>query len=269
MKGKTVLLTGAAGGIGRCIALGLAGLGAHVIAHARRLEQAEAVVDEIRRSGGSAEGLAFALDSVQELRQAAQTVKAGHPQLHALINNAGIWNGQREVTADGFEKTWVVNVLAPWILQEELLAPLKAAAGRVVNVSSNEHYLGKMDWDDIQFEKGYQPRYAYRRSKLALTMLTNELASRESGITANSLHPGISGTSLFRKFPRFIQFWTWLLMRSPRSCAAPVIRLASAEDVAKVSGGFFRRFAQHQPHKLARDPAACKRLRDIVASQVK
>ncbi len=269
MKGKTVLLTGAPGGLGRCIALGLANQGAHIIAHARSAEKAAPLVEEIKKAGGSAEAIGFELDSIKTVREAARGLRERLARLDVLINNAAIWNGTRQVSADGFEKTWAVNVLAPYILTEELIEPLKAARGRVVNLSSNEHYLGRINWDDLQFEKGYAARYAYRRSKLSLTMLTNELAARESDISANSLHPGVSGTGLFRNFPKFIQFWTWLLMRSPEGCAAPVIRLASAADVEGSTGHFFRRFNIRRPHRLARDAAACTRLRDIVASHVK
>jgi NAD(P)-dependent dehydrogenase (short-subunit alcohol dehydrogenase family) len=269
MKGKTVLLTGAPGGIGRCIALALAAKGAHVIAHGRSADKAASLVEEIKNAGGSAEAVGFELDSIKAVREAARGLCEKHAKLDVLINNAAIWNGTRQVTVDGFEKTWAVNVLAPYILTEELFEPLKAARGRVVNLSSNEHFLGSINWDDLQFEKGYRARYAYRRSKLSLTMLTNELAARESGITANSLHPGVSGTGLFRNFPKFIQFWTWLLMRSPEGCAAPVIRLSSATDVEGTTGKFFRRFNIRSPHRLARDAAACTRLRDIVASHVK
>jgi NAD(P)-dependent dehydrogenase (short-subunit alcohol dehydrogenase family) len=268
MKGKTLLLTGAPGGIGRCIALALAQQGAHIIAHARSADKAAPLVDEIKKAGGSAEAVGFELDSIKAVREAARALREKHAKLDVLINNAAIWNGTRQVSADGFEKTWAVNVLAPYILTEELLAPLKAARGRVVNLSSNEHYLGRINWDDLQFEKGYRARYAYRRSKLSLTMLTNELAARENGITANSLHPGVSGTGLFRNFPKFIQFWTWLLMRTPEGCAAPIIRLASASDVEGTTGKFFRRFNIRRPHRLARDMDACKRMRDIVAKHV-
>jgi NAD(P)-dependent dehydrogenase (short-subunit alcohol dehydrogenase family) len=268
MKEKTVLLTGAPGGIGRCVALALAKQGAHIIAHGRSVEKAAPLVDEIKKAGGSAEAVGFELDSIKVVRQAARGLRARFAKLDVLINNAAIWNGTRQVTADGFEKTWAVNVLAPYVLTEELLDPLKAAQGRVVNLSSNEHYLGRINWDDLQFEKGYRARYAYRRSKLSLTMLTNELAAREPGIAANSLHPGVSGTGLFRNFPRFIQFWTWLLMRTPESCAAPIIRLASASDVEGTTGKFFRRFNIRRPNRLARDMDTCKRMRDVVAKHV-
>jgi NAD(P)-dependent dehydrogenase (short-subunit alcohol dehydrogenase family) len=269
MKGKTVLITGAPGGIGRCIALALAAKGAHIIAHARSEEKAAPLLEEIRKAGGSAESICFNLDSIKSVREAARVMREKHAKLDVLINNAAIWASKRDVTHEGFERTWAVNVLAPYVLTEELIEPLKAARGRVVNLSSNEHYLGRFIWDDLQLEKGFKGRYAYRRSKLALTMLTNELAARESAITANSLHPGVSGTGLFRSFPKFIQFWTWLLMRTPEGCAAPVIRLASADDVEGTTGQFFRRFNIRNPHRLARDAAACTRLRDIVASHVK
>lgn len=265
MKDKVVVITGAGSGIGRFAARQLAAQGAHVVLHARSAQRVQPVADEIKQLGGKADVVAFDLASMASTRQGAAEIASRYPAIHALINNAGIWLGkERRVSPDGLEETWAVNTLAPHLLTRALLPNLKAAGdARVVNVASTEHYFGKINWDDTQFEKGWTARYTYRQSKLALVMLTNELARRETSIRANSLHPGIGGTPLFRNYPRFIQFWINLLMRTPESCAQPVARLATATE----TGNFFVRFKQKAPHKTAQDADACKRIWDIVEQQ--
>lgn len=265
MKDKVVVITGAGSGIGRFAGRLLAAQGAHVVLHARSLQRVQPVADEIKQLGGKADVVAFDLASLASTKQGAADIAARYPSIHALINNAGIWLGsQRRSTADGFEETWAVNTLAPHVLARALMPNLRAdGQGRVVNVASTEHYFGKMNWDDTQFESGWTARYTYRQSKLALVMLTNELARREPSLRANSLHPGIGGTPLFRNYPRFIQFWINLLMRTPESCARPVAQLASATETGK----FFVRFKQKAPHKTAQDAEACQRLWDIVEDQ--
>ncbi|MCC6575099.1 MAG: SDR family oxidoreductase [Planctomycetes bacterium] len=260
LSGKTALVTGAASGIGRVTAIELARRGAHVIVSARSPERANPVVDVILAAGGSAEALAMDLASLKSVRHAALELASRHNKLHVLVNNAGLWAGSRQITPDGFEATFAINVLAPFLFTNLLLPALRAARGRVVNVSSLEHYNGRIRWDDLQFERGYGARRAYQQSKLALTMLTNELARREQGLTANSLHPGVIATDLFRNMPAFVQFFIGLLMRSPEDGAQPQIRLAADAGFNDVTGRFFRRFKERPPHKLALDAAACKRL---------
>lgn len=264
LQGKVVLVTGAGAGIGRETARALARKGAHVLAAARSQERVQPLLDELARDGHSAEALVMDLASLKSVRSAAESVAAKHPRLHALVNNAGIWSGKRTVTADGYEHTWAVNVLAPFLLTELLLEPLRSAKGRVVNVSSREHENGRMNWADLQHEKGFGARKVYQQSKLALTMLTNELARREVGrLTANSLHPGIIATELFRNFPGFIRFWINLLMRTPEDGAQPQIKLASAPEFESVTGRYYRRFKETKPHELVLDKAAAARLWDI------
>ena len=147
----------------------------------------------IEKAGGSAEALAMDLCSMQSIRDGAAKVRGKHDKLHVLINNAGLWARRREVTTDGFETMWAVNVLAPILLAQELLAPLKLAGkARVVNVASGYHLLGKIKWDDLQREKGFRYRKVYAQSKLAIIMLTNEMSRRHADIdvTFKQCSPG-------------------------------------------------------------------------------
>jgi retinol dehydrogenase-12 len=262
MEGKTVMVTGAGAGIGRETALALARQGARVVLVARSVERAAPVVEYASRLGGKCEVLPMDLASLQSIRDGAAKFRAKHGKLDVLVNNAGVWAGARTTTADGFEATWGINVLAPFALTHLLADPLKAAGSpRVINLTSVQHYKGDIHWDDLQLEKGYSPVRAYRQSKLALTMLTTEHAAREPGWQINSVHPGVAGTELFRNFPAFIRFWINLLMSSAEKCSRPSVRLATE---TAVTGKYFNQLKEAAPHKLAHDEQARKRLWDIV-----
>lgn len=267
LDGKVALVTGAGGGMGRHVALELARRGARVIVQARSLQRAAPTVDAITQAGGTAEPAGFDLSDLAAVRQAAAEIGRRHGALHVLVNNAGIWPGDRHVTLQGFEDTWAVNTIAPFTLMHELLVPLRAGSARVVNVSSKEHCRGTIHWDDLQLERGFAPRHAYRQSKLALVMLTNELARREPRLTANSLHPGVIATDLFRNMPWIVGLCIGAFCPSPERGARTIWRLAVDQDLQGVTGRFFNRFKKVQPHAMARDPQACARLWDIVAKQ--
>lgn len=253
--------------MGREVALALAAQGAHVIVHGRSEDRVKPTLDAISRAGGKAEPAAFDLASLQSIRQGAALVASRHRVLHALVNNAGFWSGPRQVTADGFEKTWAVNVLAPFALWQALIEPLRAAQGRVVNVASLEHKNGRIRWDDLQREQGFGPRPAYQQSKLALVMLTNELARREPQVRAMSLHPGVIATDLFRNMPWIVGLVIGAFCPSPEKGARTIWRLAAQPEFADTTGVYFHKFKPKLPHKQARDAAACARLWDVVAKQ--
>jgi NAD(P)-dependent dehydrogenase (short-subunit alcohol dehydrogenase family) len=158
LNGKIALVTGAGGGMGHFVALELARRGAHVIVHARNAVRAQPTLDAIARAGGSAEVMACDLAALDELRTAARAVREKHKALHVLVNNAGYWSGPRSTTPRGIEMTWAVNVLAPFVLVRDLMEPLRAGRARVVNVSSREHYGVRMNWDDLQWQRGFAPR---------------------------------------------------------------------------------------------------------------
>jgi NAD(P)-dependent dehydrogenase (short-subunit alcohol dehydrogenase family) len=267
MEGKTVIITGAGSGIGRVSALALARKGATVVLNARTEERLKPVQDEITKAGGKAEILPADLSSMQSVRDAVAKFRATHDRLDVLLNNAGQWAGRRDVTPDGFERTWAVNALAPFLLARLLIEPLRAAKGRVINVASEEHTLGFINWGDIHYERGFNAAFSYRQSKLALVMQTLTLAEREPGITANALHPGIVGTNLFRNFPAFIRFWINLLMRSPESGAQPQIGMATEPAWDAVSGKYYVRFKPGSTHGAAQTPELRRRLWELLESQ--
>src|SRR5580693_2583709 len=199
MAGKSVLVTGGTGGIGKATATGLAALGARVGITGRNPARAEAAAAGIRAASGSPAVDAFAADlSVQAgVRRLAAQVLDTYPRLDVLVNNAGGFWAHRHVTADGLEHTFALNHLGPFLLTSLLLDRLTASApARIITVSSGTHARGRIDFDDLQGERNYSGQRAYSQSKLANVMFTYELARRldGTGVTATVLHPGVVRT---------------------------------------------------------------------------
>ena len=194
LRGKTAFVTGSTDGLGREVATRLGALGATVIVHGRNAERGAEVVAGIEGGGGKAVFYRADLESLSEVRELAERVAADHDSLSLLINNAGIWmeagNNERLTSADGHELVFAVNYLAPYALTHRLLPLLeRGAPSRIVNVSSIAQ--SAVNFDDIMLTTGYNPSTAYAQSKLALLMLTLDLAAAlpAERITANALHP--------------------------------------------------------------------------------
>ena len=265
MTGKTVLVTGATGGIGLETARALAKMGVQVTLGARDAARGQAVADEIVRGGGRAELLEIDLASFASVRRAAERFSAAHSRLDVLVNNAGIAERERRLTADGHELAWQTNFLSHFLLTRLLLPALKAAPKpRVVNVSSEAHRSGRMDWDDLEIERGRYSGYkAYANTKLAQILFTRELARREAGITVNAVHPGAIATGIWRAAPKFARWILGLVLPPPGKGARPVVRLASSPDVDGVSGQYFDKLREAVPAPAATSDADAARLWQI------
>jgi retinol dehydrogenase-14 len=277
MVGKTVLITGGTGGIGKATAIGLAALGARVAITGRDLGRAEAAAADIRGTTGNPNVDAFGADlsSQVEVRRLAAEVLKAYPRLDVLINNVGGFWATRHVTADGLEHTFAVNHLAAYLLTNLLLDRLKASApARVVTVASNAQSLGKIDFEDLQGERRYSGQMAYNQSKLADVMFTYELARRleGTGVTATVLHPGVVRTGfgaedLSRIFKLLVPLWR-PFMKTPHDGAATSIYLASSPKVEGVTGMYFANSRPLSSNKAAYDEDAAARLWEINASLV-
>jgi NAD(P)-dependent dehydrogenase (short-subunit alcohol dehydrogenase family) len=194
MMDRIALVTGATSGVGVVVAKRLAREGWLVLAHGRDQARGARVVGDIETAGGRARFYGADLSSMEGVRALAEAVARDHRHLHLLINNAGIGFGPpgttRQEGPDGFELRFAVNYLAPFLLTRLLLPKLLVAApARIVNVAS----IGQrdIDFDDLQLERHYSGRDAYRQSKLALIMFTFDLAEelKSRGVTVNALHP--------------------------------------------------------------------------------
>ncbi|HYK82594.1 MAG TPA: SDR family oxidoreductase [Gemmatimonadales bacterium] len=261
LAGKTVLVTGATSGIGRETARALARLGATVIVGARDPARGEAMVAELKRAGGSAELLVIDLAAFDSVRHAAAQVTAAHPRLDVLVNNAGIATRQRQLSPDGHELTWATNFLGGFLLTRLLLPALRRAPEpRVVNVSSGAHVGAHIRWDDLERERNFRGYSAYAQSKLAQVLFTRELARREPRIAVTAVHPGVIRTAIWRAGPFWLRWLFAVVLPSARRGARPVVRLAAAPELARVTGRYFDRLREAAPSDAATSAADAARL---------
>jgi retinol dehydrogenase 14 len=271
MTDRTVLVTGGTGGIGRATAAGLATLGARVAITGRDRRRADEAAAEIRAPGGPAVDVFVAdMSSQAEVRRLASDVLQALPRLDVLVNNVGGFWQTRHVTADGLERTFALNHLAPFLLTHLLLDRLKQnAPARVITVSSGAQSMGRIDFADLQRERSWSGQRAYSQSKLANVLFTYELARRldGSGVTANVLHPGVVRTGFGAEDPSRLQRWlvpfARPFMKTPERGAATSIHLASAPDLEHVSGRYFADSRPKRSSPRSYDDAAAARLWDV------
>ncbi|HZW55485.1 MAG TPA: SDR family oxidoreductase [Nitrososphaerales archaeon] len=247
LSGKVCVITGASSGIGKATALGLANLGATVVTVMRkRSPKADAALTEIKKPGSDRVTALYADLSLQRsVRQLAAEFDKKFDRLDVLINNAAVSIPKRRITEEGFENTFAVNVLAPFLLTQLLLPKLiSSAPSRIVNVSSESARGNSVDFENLQGEKKYRMLGAYGQSKLELDLLTLEFARRLEGtrVTANFLHPGVVRTNLAHDLNPIARavFWFFkLFFASPQKGARTSIYLASSPDVETLSGRYF------------------------------
>jgi NAD(P)-dependent dehydrogenase (short-subunit alcohol dehydrogenase family) len=266
------LVTGISGGIGKATAAALARHGVQVIGVVRDAGRGRAAVKEIRAGtpGAEVDLMVADLSSLDEVRRLADEVRARHDQLDVVLHNAGIAEYQRrETTADGYERTFATNHLAPYLLTRLLLDRLEAARtkpARVVTVSSQVHrQVRRIPWDDLQSERSYSGVGAYNLSKLANVLFVRALAERvdRSAVVANAVSPGFVHTDLNRgaTLP-FRIFFTLMrpLQRSPETGAETSVWAAVSPEAAATTGGYFEKCRPATTSALAQDRAAAERL---------
>jgi NAD(P)-dependent dehydrogenase (short-subunit alcohol dehydrogenase family) len=269
LTGKTILVTGATSGIGYVTARTLASMEATVTLVGRDPTRTETSVERIRQETGSASvsGLAADLTSMSEVRSLASAFLAKHERLDVLLNNAGAIFTQRQTTVDGYERSFALNHLAPFLLTHLLLDQLKASApSRVVTVSSMAHMGQRITLDDVNNTKrSYAGLRVYGESKLANIMFTYALARRLAGtnVTANTLHPGVVATN-FGKNNGLLAKWAMTLAGifeiSPEQGAQTSIYLASSPEAADITGNYFIKMKPAKSSRASYDEAAQERL---------
>ncbi len=249
MRGLTSLITGATDGIGKEAAIELAKKGCNLILIGRSKEKGDKVVEEIRKVADSYVDIDYFtadLMLMKEVSRVADEVSRKYPKIDVLLNNVGAYFAFRDVTEEGFERTFALNHLGYFLMTKKLL-PLveKSDYKRIVNVSSSAHYGIDFEFDNMNGEKKYSGFDIYKRSKLANVMFTYELAKRieGTGITANCLHPGFVSTN-FGKNNNFlwrnvIRVAMWLTAISVRDGAKTSIHLACSDEVKDITGRFF------------------------------
>ncbi|QHK22187.1 SDR family NAD(P)-dependent oxidoreductase [Pseudarthrobacter psychrotolerans] len=288
MDGTVALVTGAAGGLGSAVASGLAREGAVVVVVGRSTTRAEEAMEGIRRLVPDAllEPLVCDLSVQSSIHTAAADFLSRHDRLDVLVNAAGVFRKQRQVTSDGLELTFATNVMAYFLLTNLLLDALKYAAttggnavtakgpaaslrvSRIVNIASR-YGNAKLNFDDLQTANG---TYSYLRSTpptmLARVLLTQEFAERlrGSGVVANAVHPGlVKNTSLLMDVGGPFR-WITNTFGAPAGKAADTpIWLATSLETAGVSGQLWAKRKELPTPGMGSDPEARKRLWDACA----
>ena len=276
MQGKICLITGGTNGIGKSTAQELARMGATVVIVGRNAQTTAQVVEEIRATSGSntVDSLLADLSSQQEVRRLADEFKSKYSHLHVLLNNAGAVFMQRQLSVDGIEMTFALNHLAYFLLTNLLLDTLKASApARIINVSSDAHASGKIEFDNLQGERNYGPR-AYDNSKLANILFTTELARRleGTGVTVNALHPGFVATGFAKNngkvIAALVSIFAPLVARSPAKGAETSIYLASSPSVEGITGKYFYDLHVIPAAPQATDMVVARKLWDVSTEMV-
>jgi NAD(P)-dependent dehydrogenase (short-subunit alcohol dehydrogenase family) len=273
MTDKVCMITGATSGIGQATAVGLARLGARLILVCRDRGRGEQTVAEIgKQTGSHAVQLLYAdLASQDSIRRLAAEFLATDQPLHVLVNNAGVVQMRHSLTADGIETVFAVNHLAYFLLTNLLLERLTASApARIVNVASDAHRFGTMNFDDLGGERRYRMMRIYGQSKLANILFTYELARQLAGtqVTVNCLHPGAVATGLGKNNGAWARGLIAMLrpfFRTPEVGAATSIYLTSSAAVEGITGKYFRDCQPARSSDASYDESAAQRLWEISA----
>jgi len=275
MEDKLCIITGANSGIGKATALGLAKMNAVVVMLCRSKDTGEIAQKEIISESGNkkVDLLLCDLSSHEQIRKFVSEFKQKYQNLHVLINNAGVMASKRKLSVDGFEMNFAVNHLAPFLLTNLLLDVLKKSTpSRIVNVSSGAHRMAKIDFDDLQSEnKKHRLMRVYGVSKLAFMLFSYELSRilDGTGVTVNTLHPGLVNTNLGRDMSKFGRGFGKLFFKNPEKGAETSIYLASSPEVEGITGKYYIKKEQKESSKESYNEEYAKRLWEISATLTK
>ncbi len=280
LQEKTFVLTGATSGIGLAVVEGLVREGVSVIGVGRAVERCRQTEERLGAicSGSRAAVLVADLSIQANVRRLAcdiqeQLVAWGVTGLDGLINNAGTVPFWQTLTPEGFDLQWAVNHLAPFLLTHELLPLLKAApVARVITVSSGSHYNTRLNWEDIQLRRHYNPLRAYSQTKLANVLFTAELNRRlgpGSTVHAFAADPGLVNTEIGLKSNSFLARWLWDLRRrggiSPEESAKGILYLATEPSIQNSTEVYWKHGQPKTPSAYAQNPQAARQLWELSA----
>jgi NAD(P)-dependent dehydrogenase (short-subunit alcohol dehydrogenase family) len=275
-SGRTAVVTGANSGIGYETARALAEKGARVVLACRSESKGREAEGRIRARLPAADVRFEPLDlsSLASVRAFAEKLRAAEPRLDLLCNNAGVMMPPYGKTADGFELQFGTNHLGHFALTGLLLDRIRATPkARVVNVSSAVHFIGGIDFDDLDAGRSYSPIRAYAQSKLANLLFTLELQRRFEAAGVDALaaaaHPGSTQTGL-QQHSRLMAAAVALFSQDPAGGARPTLRAATAPDVKGGDyygpggiGGMVGAPTPARRSPRARDAAVARRLWEV------
>jgi NAD(P)-dependent dehydrogenase (short-subunit alcohol dehydrogenase family) len=262
MTARTIIITGASDGIGASAARTLSQQGERLVVVGRSAEKTERIAGEI-----GADYFVADFAELAQVRELARQLKETYPRIDVLANNAGGIMGPRQLTADGHEKTFQVNHLAPFLLTTELMDVLTASKATVINTSSAANGFGKLDLDDLDSAGKYSTNRAYGTGKLANILFTTELNNRygAQGITTAAFHPGVVATNFAAEStsPMRHAYKTFLnrFLLSPEQGADTLVWLATATPGKDwISGAYYAKRALAKANKQAYDAELARAL---------
>jgi NAD(P)-dependent dehydrogenase (short-subunit alcohol dehydrogenase family) len=266
MDQMNILVTGSTDGIGKETAVELASRKTAdsreilVIVHGRDRKKAEKAKEYVRQASGNSrvEQVEADFSSLSQVHGMADDIRSRYSRLDVLINNAGIVSNHRRESEDGYELTFAVNHLAPFLLTNLLLDLIKKSApSRIINVSSMVHSGALIDFHDIHMKRDYSGSSAYARSKLANLLFTYTLSGRLKGtaVTVNALHPGVINTKLLRV--------NYSGGRPPKEGARTPVYLAISPELQVVTGKYFVNMQQTTSSSLSYDTALQEKLWEV------
>jgi NAD(P)-dependent dehydrogenase (short-subunit alcohol dehydrogenase family) len=269
-EGRTAIVTGASSGIGLWTAAGLARAGAHVVMICRNARRGADAKNFIAGAGGRMPDLILAdFADLKAVRKAGEDIAGRYPAIHVLVNNAGLFAPARKLTKDGYELTFAVNHLAPFLLTQTLL-PALAAAGepgrfaRIVTVASAASNRATLDLNDPMSAYRYSMFAAYSQSKLANILFTKELSRRlpPRRVSANCLHPGFVATRIGNVGGIGSLVWQAIkpFIIGPEEGAVNSLYVATSPGIEGISGAYFVRQRPARTNPLAEDASLAGRL---------
>lgn len=275
LVGKKYVVTGATSGIGLATAAELVTRGAMVIGVGRNAARCREAENRLRALSPQARVVYRVADlalqsQVRALAREIQQILAVEalPGLDGLVNNAATFTYWLALTPEGFETQWAVNHLAPFLLTHLLLPQLLAApAARVVIVSSDSHYAGRLDWQDLQLRRHYDGLRAYENTKLANVLFTREFNRRAAGRTsvrAYAADPGLVKTEIgFKGTPALVR-WLWQLRRAggvaPEQPARGIVYLLCAPALERAGAEYWKDGRPKRAGQNSQDERAAARL---------
>lgn len=279
VAGKRVVLTGSTNGIGLAAAIELARRGAELTLVARNPSRASEASRQVNAvaPGKTADVILADLASESSIRQLASELLARYSRIQVLVNNAGAVYARRQMTADGVERTWAVNHLAPFLLTTQLLERLKAShPARIVTTSSGAHEGARIRFDDLNAERSWGGAgfTRYGETKLANILFTAELARRLEGtdVTANAFHPGFVATGFNRNNGVLMRLGMAIsrpFARSPQKGAESLVWLVDAEEAGQLNGAYVVDRRAVAPSPAAQDVEAARRLWRVSEEQTR
>ncbi|OBF86281.1 short-chain dehydrogenase [Mycobacterium sp. 852002-51163_SCH5372311] len=272
MTRKTIVITGASDGIGAAAARRLHQRGDNVVVIGRSESKTAAVAAEL-----DADRFVVDFADLSQVRALAQKLSSQYPRIDVLLNNAGAMGAKIQLTPDGYEHTYQVNYLAPFLLTTQLMDLLVESRATVVNTTSSSHLLVfRASVDDLENTSRRRPGTAYALSKLAIVLFTKELHRRYGDrIAAATVHPGYvdsnfgpaSGSRLIMFMDRYTP--TGRFTASSDEGAEQLVWLASSKPgVDWTPGEYYSRHKIARPNRLAKDPRLAAQLWESTLARI-